>query len=163
MYVWRVWYVISCWVSLKTSLTYFRLPTEQREALMMQVSWGMEMDACLPFGPHVEERLHLLRKLKSFNISKDILTVVDKSLIDSILTYDISTWFNFLTIKHKTKISQIINQTSQWWEKPSSSPRTPLNPSTVFSNFMIYLFLPSVLCFKPVVFVWGKLNVQMCF
>lgn len=107
-------------VWVKTSLTYFRLPTEQREALMMQVSWGMEMDACLSFGPHVDsvhkkaqQRLHLLRKLKSFNISKDILTVVYKSLIDSILTYDISTWFNFLTIKHKTKISQIINQTSQ--------------------------------------------------
>lgn len=72
---------------------------------------GMEMDTCLSFGPHVDavnkkaqQRLHLLRKLRSFNISKDILTLISKSLIKSIITYNISTWFNFLTMKHKTKL-----------------------------------------------------------
>ncbi|TRY82828.1 hypothetical protein DNTS_025588 [Danionella cerebrum] len=42
--------------------------------------------------------------------SKDILTLVYRSLIESLLTFDISSWYNFLTIKHRIKPSRIINE-----------------------------------------------------
>lgn len=60
-----------------------------------------------------QQRLHLLWKVRTFNISKNNFTLADISLIESIRIYNISTWFNFLTIKHKTKLSQIINQASK--------------------------------------------------
>lgn len=89
---------------------------------------GTEIDTCLSFGSHVDsvfkkaqQRLHLLRKLRHFNISKDSLTLVYTSLIESIITYNISSWFNFLTIKHKTKLSRVINQA-----KSLKTTQTPL-------------------------------------
>jgi len=39
-----------------------------------------------------------------------------------ILTFNISAWYNALTIKHKTKLARIINQPS----KIINSPQTPL-------------------------------------
>ena len=48
------------------------------------------------------QRLHLLRKLRTFQVSKDILTWVYRFLIESVLTCNISSWCNQLTIKHKT-------------------------------------------------------------
>ena len=57
---------------------------------------GMEMDSCLSFSHHTDsvykkaqKRLFLLRELRDFNVKKDILIVVYKSLIESILTFNI--------------------------------------------------------------------------
>ena len=57
-----------------------------------------------------QQRLHLLRKLRTFQVSKDILTLVYRSLIESVLTFNIASWYNQLTIKHKTKLTRIVNQ-----------------------------------------------------
>ena len=90
---------------------------------------GTEIDACLSFSHHAnsihkkaQQRLYLLRKLRAFNVSKDILTLVYRSLIESTLTYNISSWFNFLTTTTKTKLSRIINQAS----KITRTPQPPL-------------------------------------
>ena len=71
---------------------------------------GIEMDTSLSFSQHTDAtykkaRLHLLRKLITFQVSKDILTLVYRSLIESVLTFHISSWYNQLTIKHKTKLT----------------------------------------------------------
>ena len=69
-----------------------------------------------------QQRLHLLRKLRDFSVSKDILIRVYRSLIESILTFNISAWYNALTVKYKSKLARIINQAS----KIIGSPQTPL-------------------------------------
>ncbi len=81
---------------------------------------SIEVDRTLSFSVHAEQaykkaqqRLFLLRKLRSFNVSKDILTVVYRSLIESVLTYNISSWYTFLSAKDKTKLSRIIKHASK--------------------------------------------------
>lgn len=90
---------------------------------------GTEIDTSMSFSQHADsvykkaqQRLHLLRKLRDFNVSKDILTRVYQSLIESLLTFNISGWYNALTVKHKSKLARIINQAS----KIIGSPQTPL-------------------------------------
>lgn len=62
------------------------------------------------------------QKLTAFNISRDILTLVYRWLIKSVLTFIISTWFNFPTIRSKTKLFCIINQAC----KIIRTPKLPL-------------------------------------
>ena len=66
---------------------------------------GTYVDEKLKFKQHAEstfkkcqQRLFLLRKLRSFNVSSNILILVYTSLIESILAFNIVTWFHFLTI-----------------------------------------------------------------
>ncbi len=88
---------------------------------------GNETDTRLSFTQHahliyekVQQRLHLPRKLGTFNISEDRLTPAQQSLIKSILTFNISSWCHSLTIKHKTKLCHVTNQAS----KIIGSPQT---------------------------------------
>ena len=88
------------------------------------------MDTRLSFQTHSDttynkalQRLHLLRKLRHFNVSRKILTMVYRSLIESILTFNIISWYNLLTSKQKTKLSRITAQAS----KIIGSPQTPLS------------------------------------
>ena len=88
---------------------------------------GIEMDTSLSFSQHTDATykkacLHLLRKLITFQVSKDILTLVYRSLIESVLTFHISSWYNQLTIKHKTKLTRIVNQAVFFWEKKTEFP-----------------------------------------
>ena len=64
---------------------------------------GTEIDISLSFSQHTDsifkeahQRLHLLRKLRAFNVSKNILTLVYRSLIESILTFNNTSWYNSL-------------------------------------------------------------------
>ncbi|KAJ8349037.1 hypothetical protein SKAU_G00276260 [Synaphobranchus kaupii] len=77
---------------------------------------GTEIDSLLSFSQHADsvyrkaqQRLFLLRKLRSFDVRKDILTAVYKSLIETVLTFNITSWFNFISVKNKSKLSRIIN------------------------------------------------------
>ena len=48
---------------------------------------------------------NLLRKLKSFDV---ILESVYRSLIESVLTFNIVSWYGNLTVKNRTKLSCIV-------------------------------------------------------
>ena len=81
---------------------------------------GIKVDRTLSFSVHTEHTykkaqqcLFLLRKLRSLNVSKDILTVVYRSLIESVLTYNISSWYTFLSVRDKSKLSRIIKHASK--------------------------------------------------
>jgi hypothetical protein len=60
-----------------------------------------------------QQRLFLLRKLRSFDVKQDILTAVYKSLIESVLTFNITSWFTLTSVKNKSKLSRIVNQGSK--------------------------------------------------
>ncbi len=81
---------------------------------------GTEMYSQFSFDKHLDnvfkkayQHLGLLRKLRSFNIEKDILMVVYKSLIESVLTFNIVSWFNSLSVKSKNKLLRTINVASK--------------------------------------------------
>lgn len=54
------------------------------------------------------QHLRLLRKLRCFNGEKDILGVVYKSVMESVLTFNILSWFISLTVKIKNRLSGVI-------------------------------------------------------
>lgn len=59
---------------------------------------------------------------RTFQVSKDVLTSVYRSPVESVLTFNTSTWFNNkVTIKHKTRLSRIVNHTSKIIGYPDSA------------------------------------------
>ena len=60
-----------------------------------------------------QQRLFLLRKLKSFEVSPHVLELVYRGLVESILSFNIITWFGHLTVKQKTKLGRVVNMASK--------------------------------------------------
>jgi len=54
------------------------------------------------------QRIFLLRKLKSFDVSQKILTLIYRSLIESVISFNIVTWYNYLSLSQKNKLNRII-------------------------------------------------------
>lgn len=76
---------------------------------------GIVLDKKLRFSTHVDtvckkanQRLYLLRKLKSFEVSSQILETVYRSLVESILTFNIIVWFGNLTVKDKARLARVV-------------------------------------------------------
>ena len=76
---------------------------------------GTVIDNKLNFSANVnliykksQQRLYLLRKLKSFGVNNNILEMAYRSLIESILTYNIACWFGFISSKDKSKLIRIV-------------------------------------------------------
>ena len=60
-----------------------------------------------------QQRLYLLRKLKSFYVCTEILETVYRSMVESILTFNIVCWFGFLNMVQKNKLNRIVNLASK--------------------------------------------------
>ena len=54
------------------------------------------------------QRMYLLRKLRNFGVSGPVLESVYRSLIESILTFNIIVWFGLLTVKEKSRLMRIV-------------------------------------------------------
>ena len=59
------------------------------------------------------KRLFLLRKLKSFDVSQHILQLVYRSLIESVLSFNIITWYGNVSGKNKVKLARVVNTASK--------------------------------------------------
>ena len=55
------------------------------------------------------QRLFILRKLKSFNVSSHVLLSVYRCCIESVLTFNIVTWFGHISVKDKVRLTKIVN------------------------------------------------------
>ena len=55
-----------------------------------------------------QQRLYLLRKLRSFDVSRELLQIVYKSLVESVLTFNIVVWYWNLGVKGKAKLARIV-------------------------------------------------------
>ena len=53
--------------------------------------------------------MYLIRKLNTFNVDKKMLEMIYRSLVASILTFNIVTFYGYLTIKQKNRLSKIVN------------------------------------------------------
>jgi hypothetical protein len=76
---------------------------------------GTVLDKKASFSSHVDtvckkanQRLYLLRKLKSFDVDRLILETVYRSLVESILTFNAIAWFGNLNVKDKAKLTRIV-------------------------------------------------------
>ena len=60
-----------------------------------------------------QQRLFLLRKLKSFDVSQHILQLVYRSLIESVLSFNVITWYGNVSGKNKVKLARVVNTASK--------------------------------------------------
>ena len=81
---------------------------------------GTVIDKKLSFSEHVDlvikkanKRMYLLRKLKNFSVSSSVLSLVYVSLIQSILSFNIVSWFGHIRVKDRTKLDRVVNLASK--------------------------------------------------
>ena len=81
---------------------------------------GTVLDKDLKFSEHVDfickkanQRMYLIRKLKSFYVDSAVLELVYRSLVESILAFNIVTWYGNLRMKEKTRLNSIVNSASK--------------------------------------------------
>ena len=60
-----------------------------------------------------QQRLYFLRRLKSFGVSKDIMTHFYRAVIESILTFSITVWFANTDEKDRAKLNKVVRTASQ--------------------------------------------------
>jgi len=84
---------------------------------------GTEFDRHLSLSQHVnivykksQQCLFLLTRLKSFNVRQNIMITVHHALVESELTFNFASWFNFISAKNKVKLSRVIKQASKMIE-----------------------------------------------
>lgn len=85
------------------------------------ISAGIVISGPLLLSLHTDsvyKKVHLLRIPKTFDVSKDISTLVYRTLIESILTFNISS----SSTKHNMKLSHITNQESKIIGSPQKNP-----------------------------------------
>ena len=83
---------------------------------------GTVLDSNLSFTTHVDtvckkaivckkanQRMYLIRKLKTFDVYKKMLEMIYRSLVESILTFNIVTFYGHLTVKQKNRLNKIVN------------------------------------------------------
>ena len=83
---------------------------------------GTLLDESLSFCDHVDyvykkaqQRLFLLRKLKRVDVSQHILQLVysHRDLIESVLSFNIITWYGNVSAKNKIKLARVVNTASK--------------------------------------------------
>ena len=81
---------------------------------------GTLLGESLLFCDHVDyiykkaqQRLFLLRKLKRFHVSQHILQLVCMGLIESVLSFNIITWYDSVSAKKKIKLARVVNAVSK--------------------------------------------------
>ena len=78
---------------------------------------GTVVDKNLTFTDNVDhiykkaqQRLFLLRKLRSFNVSTEVLQLVYRSLIESVLSFNLVSWYGNLSVENKARLAWVVNQ-----------------------------------------------------
>ena len=78
------------------------------------------LDESLSFCDHVDyvynraqQRLFLLRKLTSFDVSQHILQLVYRGLTESVLSFNIIAWHGNVNGKNKIKFARVVNTASK--------------------------------------------------
>jgi hypothetical protein len=59
------------------------------------------------------QRLYFLRELKKFHLSKSVLVSFYRCVIESVLTFSITVWYNNLTVDDKRKLNKIVSTASR--------------------------------------------------
>ena len=82
---------------------------------------GTVVDSKLSFNDNVvhvykkaQQRLYLLRKLRSFGVGRHVLESVYRCLVESvILSFNIVTWYGNLSVKNRARLARVVNTASK--------------------------------------------------
>ncbi len=66
------------------------------------------------------QRLFLIRRISRFGVSQNILEIAYKSLVESVLTYNLTSWYGHLNCKQKNSLARVINIASKIIGRPQS-------------------------------------------
>ena len=90
---------------------------------------GTLIDHRLTFTLHADtiykkaqQRMYLVRRLKGFEVREDILSRVYQSLIESVVSFNITSWYSFLPNKCKRKLARIARQAVKIIGIPQKQP-----------------------------------------
>ena len=73
------------------------------------ISCDLSWDAhILEVRKKAQQRLYFLRQLKKFGVDRDILIQFYRSIIESVLTFSITTWFPSATCQNRENLHRII-------------------------------------------------------
>ena len=93
-----------------------RIKTEDVESVKTFKHLATVLDSNLSFTTHVDtvckkksKRMYLIRKLKKFDVDKKMLQMIYSSLVESILIFNIVTFYGHLTVKQKNRLNKIVN------------------------------------------------------
>ena len=81
-----------------------------------------------------QQRLYLLRKLRSFDVSRELLQIVYKSLVESVLTFNIVVWYGNLGVKGKAKLARIVGMAGKIVGDKTRLPKRSLPYSSWTEN-----------------------------
>ena len=60
-----------------------------------------------------QQRLYLLRKLRSFGVGSHVLESVHRCLVESVLSFSIVTWYGNLSVKNRARLARVVNTVSK--------------------------------------------------
>jgi hypothetical protein len=75
-----------------------------------QLKWEENTQCLVKRG---QQRMYLLRKLKSFSVDTKILSLFYQSFIESLLTFSFICWFHSLNVKDRNSLNSIVNVCSK--------------------------------------------------
>ena len=81
---------------------------------------GTAVDSKLSFNDNVvyvykkeEQCLYLLRKLRSFGVGSHVLESVYRCLVESVLSFNIVTWYGNMSVKNGARLARVVNTASK--------------------------------------------------
>ena len=81
---------------------------------------GCTISKTLTWDEHVlaarkkaQQRLYFLRQLKKFRVKQDILMQFYRSIIESILTFSLTTWFGSTTQQNRDDLQRVVRSASK--------------------------------------------------
>ena len=116
-----------------------------------KLSWKENTDKIYKKG---QQRLHLLWKLKHFNIDQTIMMLFYRTFIQSVITFNFISWYGNLSVQNKNKLSKIVNTASKiiglpiesignYYEQQISKKTNKILSDSSHILFSQYSYLPS--------------------
>ena len=70
-----------------------------------KLNWSANTDAVIK---KCQQRLHFLRKLRSFNVNERVLSLFYRCFVESILTFSFQCWYGSLSLVNKSRLEKIV-------------------------------------------------------
>ncbi|KAK2180078.1 hypothetical protein NP493_457g03020 [Ridgeia piscesae] len=74
------------------------------------LKWELNIDTIVK---KVQQRLHFLRRLRAFGLTTQIMLTFCRSPIESVLTFSITVWFGYTTVKEKLRLNRVVKTASR--------------------------------------------------
>ena len=109
-------------VSRKVKEPFIPLTTDQQSVEIASgfKHLGTVVDSTGSFNDNVvyvykkaQQRLYLLRKLRSFGVGRHVLESVYRCLVESVLSFNIVTWYGNLSVKNRARLARVVNTASK--------------------------------------------------